>query len=166
MAGPRPDTFRSVLIAMSGDESLTEFIRGWKGTVKWIGTSVFRPTHKRKNWFVSVTGFEPVEVDEIQLRGIRLETMRSSGPGGQHTNKTESAVRVTDRVTGLSAVSQEERSQYLNRKLALARLRKLVEDQSMNNQKHFQKTCWEQHSSLERGSAVHEFVGKSFRLKK
>ncbi len=36
----------------------------------------------------------------------------------------------------------------------------------MKNQKHFEKTCWEQHNLLERGNAVHEFVGKSFKLKK
>lgn len=166
VVGPRPDTFRSVLIAVNGDENLTEFVGGWEGTVKWTGTSIFRPTHKRKNWFVSVTVFDPVDMDGVEPMDIRVETMRSSGPGGQHANKTESAVRVTDKVSGLSAVSQEERSQHLNRKLALARLQKVMEDNAMKHQKRFEQSCWRQHNALERGNAVHEFVGKSFKLKK
>lgn len=164
--GPMADTCRSVLIAVSGDEGLAQFVGDWQGTVQWTGTSMFRPNHKRKNWFVSVTVFEPVDMHGVESGDIRVETMRSSGPGGQHANKTESAVRVTDRASGLSAVSQEERSQHLNRKLAFARLQKLIEDNTMKHQKQFEQSCWQQHNALERGNAVHEFVGKSFKLKK
>ena len=55
-------------------------------------------------------------------KDIRWQTMRASGPGGQHVNKTESAVRVIHLPTGTEATAMEECSQHRNRKLALARL--------------------------------------------
>jgi protein subunit release factor A len=54
--------------------------------------------------------------------------MRASGPGGQHVNRTESAVRVTHLPTGVRATAMEERSQHRNRKLALARLTKKLNE--------------------------------------
>ena len=164
--GPRPDTFRSVLIALRGGEGLSRFATEWSGSVKWVGKSLFRPNHKRKNWFVSITTFAPIVMSDTRMQDIKIETMRSSGPGGQHTNKTESAVRVTDRVSGLSAVAQEERSQYLNKKLALARLHQALEDHIIEKKKQFEKSCWQQHNELERGNAIHQFAGPAFKLKK
>jgi len=164
--GQDASTMRSALLAVEGDDRLPGFINDWQGTVQWIGTSVLRPTHKRKNWFVTVNTFEPVSQDKIDLKDIRIETMRSTGPGGQHVNKTESAVRVTDRATGLSAVAREERSQYLNRKLAIARLKQLLENRTEESQSKFAQTRWEQHNSLERGNATHVFSGPSFKLER
>lgn len=164
--GDTAATMRSALIALEKDESLENFIARWTGTVQWIGKSMFRARHKRKNWFVSVTSFQPVEPNELGIANIRVETMRSSGPGGQHVNKTESAIRVTDTTTGISAIAQEERSQYLNKKLALARLHQLKKQ--MNNQAHqnFDQRRWQQHNSLERGNAIRVFEGLDFNLKK
>jgi len=56
------------------------------------------------------------------LRDCDVETYRASGPGGQHRNKTESAVRITHRPTGIVRVGTEDRSQYRNRVLALERI--------------------------------------------
>lgn len=56
-----------------------------------------------------------------------METFRAGGPGGQHQNVTESAVRLTHLPTGLVVVARDERSQHRNRSLALARLRKALE---------------------------------------
>ena len=65
--------------------------------------------------------------DEELLEQCRVETFRAGGKGGQHQNKTESAVRLTHLPTGVRAASRSERSQHRNKTLALARLRRKIE---------------------------------------
>ena len=67
------------------------------------------------------------ESDEDLLRECEVETFRSSGPGGQHVNKTESAVRLRHLPSGVVVTSQQERSQHRNKALCLERLRKKVD---------------------------------------
>lgn len=66
------------------------------------------------------------ESDEDLLRECEVETFRSSGPGGQHVNKTESAVRLRHIPSGVVVTSQQERSQHRNKALCLERLRKKI----------------------------------------
>jgi len=66
------------------------------------------------------------ESDEELLRECLVDTFRSSGPGGQHVNKTESAVRLTHLPTGLVVTAQQERSQHRNKALCLQKLRERV----------------------------------------
>ena len=65
--------------------------------------------------------------DEALLAHCRVETFRAGGPGGQHQNKTETAVRIVHLPTGISSVARDERSQLRNRHLALTRLREKLE---------------------------------------
>jgi len=65
--------------------------------------------------------------DEDLLRECEVETFRSSGPGGQHVNKTESAVRLRHLPSGIVVTSQQERSQHRNKGLCLQKLRKKIE---------------------------------------
>jgi len=67
------------------------------------------------------------ESDEALLRECEVETFRSSGPGGQHVNKTESAVRLRHLPSGAVVTSQQERSQHRNKALCLQKLRKKIE---------------------------------------
>jgi ribosome-associated protein len=67
------------------------------------------------------------ESDDDLLRECEVETFRSSGPGGQHVNKTESAVRLRHARSGVVVSSQQERSQHRNKQLCLAKLRKKIE---------------------------------------
>lgn len=67
------------------------------------------------------------ESDEELLRECLLETFRASGPGGQHVNKTESAVRLRHPPSGVVVTSREERSQHRNKALCLQKLRERVE---------------------------------------
>jgi protein subunit release factor B len=67
------------------------------------------------------------ELDEDLLRQCEVETFRSSGPGGQHVNKTESAVRLRHLPSGLVVTSQQERSQHRNKSHCLRKLREKIE---------------------------------------
>jgi ribosome-associated protein len=66
------------------------------------------------------------ESDADLLRDCEVETFRSSGPGGQHVNKTESAVRLRHVPSGVVVTAQQERSQHLNKALCIQKLRKKV----------------------------------------
>ena len=67
------------------------------------------------------------ESDEMLLSQCKIETFRSSGKGGQHANKTESAVRLTHIKSGIQATCQDERSQYLNKIKCIKELRHRIE---------------------------------------
>jgi peptide chain release factor 2 len=67
------------------------------------------------------------ESDEDLLRECEVETFRSSGPGGQHVNKTESAVRLRHLPSGVVVSSQQQRSQHRNKALCLQKLREKIE---------------------------------------
>ncbi len=159
--GMKPNILRSALLALGGENS-TEFAKGWEGVIQWIGESMFRPHHKRKNWFVGVKRLAPPPVNSWSGNELRIEKMRSSGPGGQHANKTESAVRVTHAPTGLSAFAQEERSQHLNKKLAMTRLFALLQQQGENEKRRHRQERWSQHNRLERGNPVRVYKGGKF----
>ena len=85
---------------------------------------------------------------------IRYETLRASGPGGQHVNKTESAVRAVHIPSGISVVASDQRSQWQNKKLATERL--LVKLTAWNIEQAMiqAQTNWSNHNSLQRGNLV------------
>ena len=125
--------------------------------MQWTARSPFRPTHKRKNWFVGIDILEPVDETRFDLNKVRWETMRARGPGGQHVNRTESAVRVTHVPSGVQATAMEERSQHRNRKLALARLMKKLDEIDSKRYDEAREKRWRAHQELERGNPVRVF---------
>jgi peptide chain release factor len=155
--GPEPGTANSALISISGGSQLERFAASWSGTVQWTARSPFRPEHKRKNWFVGIDVIEPVDETRFHPKDVRWETMRASGPGGQHVNRTESAVRVTHLPTGVQATAAEERSQHRNRKLALARLARKLAGVASKRQGEARQARWRAHQQLERGNPVRIF---------
>lgn len=72
-------------------------------------------------------GYKPPLQDDALLDECYVYTFRAGGKGGQHVNKTDSAVRLVHKPTGLTASCSRERSQYLNKKLCLSNLRKKIE---------------------------------------
>lgn len=159
--GPEHQTFKSVLLAIEG-ENADSFCERWEGTILWIGTSPYRPHHKRKNWYIGVNSLLPPSTSSFSEKDVKIETMRASGPGGQHVNKTASAVRVTHLKTNISAIAREERSQYQNRRLALARLAQALEEEEKRKGQEKQQQLWDLHQSLERGNPVRVFEGNEF----
>jgi len=147
----------SMLLSLEGDEA-ESFVHSWEGTVQWIAKSRLRPGHRRKNWFVAVHRMEaPRSASVIRPDDVRFETLRAGGPGGQHQNRTESAVRAIHVPTGLSVVARDERSQHRNKALAVERLTSLLAavDERDRNAAAFRD--WLTRISVERGNPVRTF---------
>ncbi len=156
--------FKSAVAVISGTDA-DAFAKKWRGTIQWRAQSNLRPTHKRANWFIGVFDVpKPARTPErIHARDVTFETFRAGGPGGQHQNTTDSAVRATHRPTGLSAVAGEERSQHRNKALALERLQHLMAAQAAADEAAQKASRNELHHALERGNPVRCFKGREFR---
>jgi peptide chain release factor len=139
---------------MAAGEKLDEFIKEWAGTIQWIAQSPYRKYHKRKNWFVGVVAFDVKELMQWDAKDVKLETCRSSGPGGQHVNKVETAVRGTHLPSGLQVMAMDTRSQLENKKLCLARLEAKILVWQTGQLMEQQQSQWQEHNALERGNPV------------
>jgi peptide chain release factor len=139
---------------MAADDDLDTFINEWEGTIQWIVQSPYRKYHKRKNWFVGVMAFDVKELMQWNPKDVKLETCRSSGPGGQNVNKVETAVRGIHLPSGLQVLAMDTRSQLENKKLCLTRLEAKVllwQTEQLMAQK---KNQWQEHNVLKRGNPV------------
>jgi peptide chain release factor len=157
--GPEDGCMFSATLSMSGD-CIEKLRTEWEGSVLWVAQkNGFRPWHRRKNWFVGVAFFKPIQIGTINERDITYNTLRSSGPGGQNVNKVETAVRAIHIPTGLTVLASDMRSQTQNKKLAYERL--IMKLSSIEEEKQMQQThdVWMNHNTLERGNPVKKFKG-------
>lgn len=139
---------------MATGANLDAFVSEWAGSVQWIAQSPYRKYHKRKNWFVGVAAFDVHQLMQWNLNDVKLETCRSSGPGGQHVNKVETAVRGTHLPSGLQVMVMDTRSQLENKKLCLARLEAKILVKQTEQLMEQQLSQWQEHNALERGNPV------------
>lgn len=152
-----PGNARSVLIAIDGAD-VKAFASSWEGTIRWIWKSVYRPNHKRKNWFAGVYVYDAGEdTRDFNISDVVFKAFRASGPGGQYVNKTDSAVRAIHLPTGKAAVAREARSQAVNKKIALAKLRALFDKDIEKAEEKTIQERWHSHYNLERGNPVRTF---------
>lgn len=146
-------TLLSATMMATGDQ-LDAFVREWAGTIQWIAQSPYRKYHKRKNWFVGVAAFDVKDLMQWNFKDVKLETCRSSGPGGQNVNKVETAVRGVHLPSGLQVMAMDTRSQLENKKLCLARLEAKVLIWQTEQLLEQQQSQWQEHNALERGNPV------------
>jgi len=148
---------RSALVSLKGKEVLS-FANSWTGVIQWIWQSVYRPHHRRKNWFVQITPYDEPAMENVFLeKDVRFETAKASGPGGQYVNKTESAVRAIHIPTGKSVYVQEERSQLMNKKTAIKKLAELLDEEQVKTEKLSCSARRHTHYELERGNPIRVF---------
>lgn len=157
--GYNEGTFRSAKFSTEKDLSQYE------GSIQWICRSPYRPTHKRKNWFLDFNVCGTARTEDFDPEQVIFETFRSGGKGGQNVNKVESGVRAIYLPTGQAVECTEERSQYANKQKAVARLREITKQKNRQEQATVKNTDWRCHTSLERGNAGAVFIGMEFRKK-
>ncbi len=155
------DCYKSVLLK-SSDEALLKL----EGTHLWRCQSPFRVKHKRKNWYFSLAIIKEQDFISFDESKVIYQTMKSPKKGGQHVNTTCSGVRAIYKPLNTEAVSYDERSQHLNKKRALERLRNRVEELEVANASKQKSKQWQEGKELERGNCILIFESERYILSK
>ncbi len=139
------------------------------GVHRMVRISPFDATGRRHTSFASVSVLPEVDTDikiEIAEKDLRIDTFRANGPGGQHVNKTSSAIRITHAPTGIVVQCQNEKSQHRNKEMAMKVLRaKLYELEKGKQEKEKQKMHQNQ-GEIAWGNQIRSYVFNPYRMVK
>lgn len=145
------------------------FLKGEGGVHRLVRISPFSAQKLRHTSFAAVDivpKLQKMEEMEIPEEDIRVDTFRSSGPGGQNVNKRETAVRVTHVPTGVSASSQSERSQATNKERALQMLHSKLYMVKLKKRKEKLEELKGDASAIEWGSQIRSYVMHPYQMVK
>jgi peptide chain release factor 2 len=157
---------KSVTLGIAGEWAYG-YLRAENGVHRLVRISPFDAQARRHTSFASVFIYpdidETIKLD-IDEKDLRIDVMRSGGAGGQHVNKTESAVRITHIPTGIAVHSQQERSQHKNRAIAMRILRSKLLEVEEKKQEEKMGGLHAQKKSIEWGSQIRSYVLAPYRL--
>jgi peptide chain release factor 2 len=159
---------KSVTFTASGPYAYGYF-KSETGIHRLVRISPFDASGRRHTSFAAVQVLPEVD-DRIEIeindKDLRIDTFRASGPGGQHVNKTSSAVRLTHLPTGIVVSSQTERSQHRNRELAMKVLRSRLYDLERRKRDEKKAEAQEAQKEIAWGSQVRSYIMQPYRLVK
>ncbi|GMT40067.1 MAG: peptide chain release factor 2 [bacterium] len=158
---------KSATIKYTGDYAFG-YLRTETGVHRLVRKSPFDSGNRRHTSFASV--FVSPEIDdsieiEINPADLRIDTYRASGAGGQHVNKTDSAVRLTHIPTGVVVQCQNDRSQHRNKAQAMDMMKARLYELEVQKQQEEQKAVEESKSDIGWGSQIRSYVLDSSRIK-
>jgi protein subunit release factor B len=147
--------------------SALEMLGGYLGTHVLVSRSRNRSRRSRKRWFAGVSLHSAADKGGpgkdgaavlIEVSDLEISTSRAGGPGGQHVNTTDSAVRVHHKPTGIRIRVASERSQHQNKRRALERLQAILQERIVAASRETRHEKRSSHYRFERGSAVCEWT--------
>jgi peptide chain release factor 2 len=159
---------KSVTIEISGEYAYG-YLKSEKGVHRLVRISPFDAAGKRHTSFASVEVMPEITKDQdidIKDEDLRIDTYRSGGAGGQHVNKTESAIRITHLPTGVVVQCQNERSQHSNKEMAMRMLKsKLIEIKEREHKERIEDLAGI-HMEIGWGSQIRSYVFQPYTMVK
>jgi len=160
--------FRSVTLLVNGPFAYG-YLRGETGVHRLVRISPFDTAKRRHTSFASVFVLPDIE-DSIEIEvnpaDLRIDTFRSSGAGGQHVNKTDSAIRITHTPTGIVVACQNERSQHRNRDTAMKLLKAKLYELEQEKKASERQKIEENKQDIAWGSQIRSYVLHPYRMVK
>jgi len=159
---------KSVTLTVEGSYAYG-YLHAEAGIHRLVRISPFDANARRHTSFASVFVYPEIEDDieiEINEADLRVDTYRSSGAGGQHVNKTDSAVRLTHIPTGIVVACQNERSQHKNRSVAMKILRARLYELEMEKQREKMEAFAKTKKEIGFGSQIRSYVLHPYRMVK
>lgn len=137
-------------------------VKQWFGTIQWICKSPIRKYSKRKNWYIKCCEIDMPQTISINLKDIVIQAYKASGPGGQHRNKVETAIRIIHQPTGTIVTAADSKSKAQNKKRALVKLEEKLNLLNRTIQSDFELDEWTSKTAVERGNPSKVFYGLKF----
>ena len=159
---------KSVIISVSGDYAYG-YVKSERGVHRLVRLSPFDADHARHTSFALVEVIPEARADVdvmIDPDDLKVETFRSSGPGGQHMQKTSSAVRLTHLPTGLVVTCQSERSQHRNKDIAMRILQSRLLERELTRREEEKARLKGKHVAAGWGNQIRSYVLHPYKMVK